>query len=203
MAAFGAGALLSAVSFELVQTAVTRAAPATLAAALALGALAYYAGDRWLDREAGSTTDRGARGRALLLGATLDGVPESFILGLSLASGGDLGLAFFVAVLVSNFPEGMASAAEMAEGPGGGRRRILLTWLMVVAASAVAAAAGAVAAMVTAASGALAQAFAAGALLTMLMDDLIPEARERAGIGAGLLGVLGFAVAFALHQRGG
>lgn len=202
VAAFGAGALLSAVSFELVLDAVELVSAVELAAGLAFGALAYYAGDRVLSRGAGSG-DRAARGRALMLGATLDGVPESFILGLSTIAGGGVSPAFLVAVIVSNLPEGMASAAELSGEHGVSRTRILLMWGGVIAVAAVAAAAGALVGEASGRSGALAQAFAAGALLTMLTDDLIPEAREGAGIGAGLLAVLGFAVAFALYQMGG
>jgi ZIP family zinc transporter len=75
-------------------------------------------------------------------------------------------------------------------------------WGGVIAVAGLAAAAGALVGEASGRSGALAQAFAAGALLTMLTDDLVPEAREDAGIGAGLLAVLGFAVAFALYQMG-
>lgn len=201
VAAFGAGALLSAVSFELVLDAVELVSAVELAAGLAAGALAYYAGDRYLSRGRG-TADRTARGRVLMLGATLDGVPESFILGLSAVAGGGVSPAFLVAVIVSNLPEGMASAAELSGEHGVARSRILLMWGGVIAVAALAAAAGALVGEAGGRSGALAQAFAAGALLTMLTDDLVPEAREDAGIGAGLLAVLGFAVAFALYQMG-
>ena len=137
-----------------------------------------------------------------MLGATLDGVPESFILGLSAVAGGGVSTAFFVAVVVSNLPEGMASAAESGGQDGTPRNRILLMWIGVIAVSAVAAAAGAAVARLSLRTGAVPQAFAAGALLMMLIDDLVPEAREDAGLGAGLLAVLGFAVAFALHEMG-
>jgi len=206
VAAFGAGALLSAVSFELVLDAVEVASTVELAAGLAVGAVAYYAGDRLLSRgrgtRGGEAQERAARGRALMLGATLDGVPESFILGLSIVSGSGTSLAFLVAVLVSNLPEGMASAAELGGEGGMPKQRILLMWVGVIGVAALAAAAGALVGEASGHSGALAQAFAAGALLTMLTDDLVPEAREDAGIGAGLLAVLGFAVAFALYQMG-
>ncbi len=42
------------------------------------------------------------------------------------------------------------------------------------------------------------QAFAAGAILTMLADTMVPEAVEHAGALVGLLTVLGFAAAFLL-----
>ncbi len=172
-----------------------------LAVGLAAGAFAYYAGDRLLSR-GGASQDRAARGRALMMGATLDGVPESFILGLSVVTGSGVSLAFLVAVVVSNLPEGMASAAELAGDGGMPKRRILLAWLGVIAVAAIAAAAGAAVGGSSGQIDEVAQAFAAGALLTMLTDDLIPEARGDAGIGAGLLTVLGFAVAFALYQMG-
>ncbi len=110
--------------------------------------------------------------------------------------------AFLVAVIVSNLPEGMASAAELSDAHGVAKGRILLMWGGVIAVAALAAAAGALVGEASGRIGALAQAFAAGALLTMLTDDLVPEAREDAGISAGLLAVLGFAVAFALYQLG-
>jgi ZIP family zinc transporter len=136
------------------------------------------------------------------MGATLDGIPESFILGISVASGGGISIPFLVAVIVSNLPEGMASAAELGGDSGFTNRRILGMWAIVVGVSALAAALGAVVMGFGTATGAAAEAFAAGALLTMLTDDLIPVARERGGIGAGLAAVFGFAVAFALHELG-
>lgn len=201
VAAFGAGALLSAVSFELVLDAIEIVSAVELAVGLAAGALTYYGGDRLLSRGA-AAGDHAARGRALMLGATLDGVPESFILGVSTIAGGGVSAAFLAAVIVSNLPEGMASAAELSGEHGVSKGRILLMWVAVICVAALAAAAGALVNEASGRSGALAQAFAAGALLTMLTDDLVPEAREEAGISAGLLAVLGFAVAFGLYQMG-
>ena len=202
VAAFGAGALISAVSFELVLDAVERGNPWALGLSLAVGAIVYYAGDRYLSRRSESEAT-GARGLAILMGAALDGIPESFILGISLAAGSGVSMPFFVAVIVSNLPEGMTSAAELGGSSGYADRRILLMWSVVVGVSAAAAGLGALVADVGPAASAGAQSFAAGALLTMLIDDLVPEARERGGISAGLAAVFGFAVAFALHQLGG
>ena len=201
VAAFGAGALLSAVAFELVESAVATGEPVLLALSLAAGAMTYFVGSTLLDRRAGAAGDTSARGRALLLGAALDGVPESFILGLALASGGGISASFFMAVLVSNLPEGMASASELSRDPDMSKGRILSGWFVVVGVCAAAGALGALTA--STASGAYVQSFAAGALLTMLVDDLIPEARERGGLAAGPIGVLGFAVAFGLQRLGG
>ena len=201
ISAFGAGALISAVSFDLVLEASGMKSPALLATSLALGALLYFLGSEYLEHRnmAGSATNRGLD---LLMGATLDGIPESLILGISIAAGGGLSLPFFVAVIVSNLPEGMASAAVLGKDPDYPTRRILCMWATVVVVSAAASGLGAFMATLVTVTGAFSKAFAAGALLTMLTDDLIPEARELAGLGAGLAAVLGFAVAFALHQAG-
>lgn len=202
VAAFGAGALISAITFELVLDAVARGSPVALGFSLAAGAMAYFVASEFLDRRSQSAA-AASRGLAILVGATLDGIPESLILGLSIATGNGLSLPFLLAVLISNFPEGMASAAELRGQPGFSNRRILGMWGIVIAVSALAAAVGAtVSASGNAGAAAAAEAFAAGALLTMLTDDLVPEARERGGLGAGLASVMGFAVAFVLHQIG-
>jgi ZIP family zinc transporter len=202
VSAFGAGALISAVSYELVLDASGHGNPGGLSVALAVGAIAYFAGSKFLERR-NTTGSTSTRGLSLLLGATLDGIPESFILGISVAGGAGVSLPFLVAVFVSNLPEGSASAAELRGNPEYSTSRILRMWVIVVLLSAMASGVGAYAGTQSAMTGPLAQAFAAGALLTMLIDDLIPESRDRAGVGAGLAAVLGFAVAFALHQLGG
>ena len=201
ISAFGAGALISAVAFELVLEASGKKRPAILATALAAGAIVYFLGSKYLERrnQAGSASSRGL---ALLMGATLDGIPESLILGISIAAGAGLSLPFLVAVVVSNLPEGMASAAVLGKDPNYPTRRILSMWAIVMCISAVAAGLGAFVGTLMTMTGAVAQAFAAGALLTMITDDLIPESRELAGLGAGLAAVIGFAVAFALHRAG-
>lgn len=201
IAAFGAGALISAVAFELVLDAVDNGDPGILAASLALGALVYFLGSEYLERRS-KPGGEGSRGMALLMGAALDGIPESFILGISIAAGAGVSLPFLLAVIVSNLPEGMASAAVLAEEHKYTDKRILGMWSVVLVISGLAAAIGALVASAGSTTGAAAEAFAAGALLTMLTDDLIPEAREKGGLGAGLAAVFGFAVAFGLHQLG-
>src|ERR671927_1025145 len=90
--AFGAGALISAISFELATEALDAGGPGSLALGLALGGLSFYAGDRWLERR--TRTKRGERsstgGAALALGALLDGLPEQAAIGLSIAAGGSV-----------------------------------------------------------------------------------------------------------------
>jgi ZIP family zinc transporter len=127
----------------------------------------------------------------------LDGVPESVVLGASLLGGGSVSPAFFAAVLLSNVPEGFSASADLRE-EGRRPRWILGLWLAVVLASAVASALAWV--VVDAAGPAVPfiQAFAAGGLLTMLVDTMIPEAFEDGGDLAGMVTVIGFAAAFLL-----
>lgn len=195
---FGAGALIASVSFELTEEAFDRAGGVPLAVGLAAGALTYFVGDLLIDRM-GDGSDQTAL--ALLLGAGLDGIPESLIIGLSLTLGGTVETAFLVSVAVSNIPEGLASASAQhrAGEPTG---PILARWAVIVAMSAVFGAIGfAVFDELPARAVAVTQAFAAGALLTMVMDTMAPEAFRDAGRLTGLIAVAGFALAFFLSVR--
>ena len=194
---FGAGALIASVSFELTEDAFELSGGGPLALGLALGALTYFVGDTSIDRM-GSTAARGDSGLALLLGAALDGLPESLIIGLSLTLGGSIEVAFLASVAVSNLPEGFASATEEHEA-GVATRTILVRWLAVVICSAVFGAVGfALFDELSVRAVALTEAFAAGALLTMVMDTMAPEAFRDAGPTTGLIAVAGFAFAFLL-----
>lgn len=199
---FGAGALISAISFELADEALGAGGPAALAAGLALGALTFYGGDRLLERRTG--TPRRARGpqagAALALGALLDGLPEQAAIGLSIAAGGEVGLALVAAVFLSNVPESLGSAADM-RAAGRTPWRIVRLWLVVGVVTTLASVAGY--GLLGDASGGLTgavQAFAAGALLVMLIDALVPEAHERGGRVVGLATVLGYALAVLLSE---
>jgi ZIP family zinc transporter len=152
----------------------------------------YYTGARLVDRG-------GSSGRALFLGALLDGIPESFILGLGLALGGSISVAFLAAVLLSNIPEGLAGTADLRHA-GIGERRITLMWTSLTVVCGVASLAGYQLADEVSRAGELASAFAGGAVLTMLADSMVPESYDRAGRVAGLLTVLGFLVAGVLSS---
>jgi ZIP family zinc transporter len=203
---FGAGALISAVAYELAPEAAQGDAPVTLG--LALGALTFFGGDWLIDRRGGeqrksidSEAQAGA-GQAIFLGTLLDGVPESLVLGMGLAQGGAAGLSFLVAVFVSNLPEAMAATSSMRDA-GQSHRTILAMWLALVVASGVAAALGfLVSSQVPGVEGDFVQAFAAGAILTMLADTMMPEAFEHGGRAVGLVTVLGFVVSAALTFAG-
>ena len=192
--AFGAGALISAVSFELVQDGFDVAGPGWVALGLAAGALAYYFANEALGRHEST----GTAGSGLALGAFLDGIPEQAVLGISLAEGGGVSVGLLVAIFVSNLPEAIGSASEMRVGgtkPG----VICRIWIGVALVCALASAGGyAIAAVSGGHLQAAVNGFAAGALLVMLVDTMIPDATHKFGQRAGLVTTLGFAVAAGL-----
>jgi ZIP family zinc transporter len=202
--AFGSGVLISSVAYELVEEAVAVGHQLTVGVALAAGALTFYLGNRAIDRlgAAGMGTVSGPTspesGLAIVLGAALDGIPESVVLGLTMSAGSGAGVAFLAAVFLSNLPEGIAGTAGLRAG-GWSTTSIVRLWLIVVIAAGIAALLGAT---VLAGGGpelnAFILGFAGGAILTMLADTLMPEAFEHAGDAAGLMTTLGFGLAFAL-----
>lgn len=204
--AFGAGALISAVSFELAAEGIEVGGAVATGVGLGVGALTYYFLDGLIARR--HATGRGRRGRAegsgsgnaLALGAFLDGIPEQLVLGIGIASGAGVGASLLVAIFVSNLPEALGSASDMRES-GRAREAILRLWLLVAAICTVACLLGYLAAdAVSGDAKAAIDGFAAGALLVMLIDSMIPDARKDAGRAAGLVTVLGFAVAAGLSS---
>ena len=203
--AFGAGVLVSAVAYELVGEAfVAVEGFGVIALGLAVGALTFYAGDAYITRRGGGERkDTGGdqaegNARAIVLGTILDGIPESIVIGVSLLGGDGVSAAVVVAVFVSNLPESIAASTGLAKG-GMPHRQIYGLWAALAVVCAVGAAIGyGVIGRLPPETSAFVQAFAAGALLTMLGDTMIPEAYEEGGRAAGLLLVLGFTLAFAL-----
>jgi ZIP family zinc transporter len=204
--AFGAGALISAVSFELAAEGLEIGSLGSTAIGLGAGALTYFTCDGLI--AARTATGRGRRGRsdasgagtALALGAFLDGIPEQLVLGIGLAGGEGVGIGLLVAIFVSNLPEAIGSASDM-RAAGASQRKVLALWGAVAAICTLASVAGY--ALADAASGELRagiDGFAAGALLVMLIDSMIPEATRESGRVAGLVTTLGFAVATALSS---
>jgi ZIP family zinc transporter len=194
---FGAGALIASVSFELAQEGFQVGGAVPLAVGLAAGAVAFYAGDRWVER-IGARLGGGSAGLVLGLGALLDGIPEQAVLGIGLAEGEGLSVALLVAIFVSNLPEAIGSATDLRDA-GRPSRQILLGWIAVAVVCALATLGGYAVSSVTAEPfEGFVDGFAAGALLVMLVGSMIPEAREKAGEQAGLYAVLGFAVAAGL-----
>ena len=203
--AFGAGVLISAVSFELVAEAFeTAAGSGSLALGLFAGALTFFVGDALVDRMGGGGRKkmRGTAGAgsalAIVLGIVLDGIPESAVIGLGLLEGTGVSVAVIAAVFLSNLPEAIAATTGL-EADGWERRRIIGLWVIVALVCGLASLLGYVA-LDSAGPSALAfvLAFAGGAILTMLADTMMPEAFEHGGKLVGLVTTLGFGLAFAL-----
>jgi zinc transporter, ZIP family len=200
--AFGAGVLISALTFELTAEAVRSGGFDATAAGLAAGSLVFFAGDRALDRRGGADRKRSsgpapdAAALGIVLGAILDGIPESAAIGVSMLAGEGVSVAVVVAVFLSNVPESLSAATGLrARISGAG---IIGLWSAVAVVSAIAAALGYL--LLGEASGdwvAFIQSFAAGAILTMLADMMIPEAFDAEGRSplTGVVTTLGFAVA--------
>lgn len=200
--AFGAGVLISAVAFELTEESFRTGGGDATAVGLALGALSFFVGDLLIDRAGGNHRKRSGgqqqsegSGMPIVLGALMDGIPESAAIGISLIGGGNVAVSVVAAVFLSNVPEAL-SATTGLQRSGRSARYIVQLWLSVVLVSTLAAVAGYQLlgdASVNVTAGI--QAFAGGAILTMLADTMMPESFEHGGAEVGLLTVLGFALA--------
>ncbi len=204
--AFGAGAIISAAAYQLILGAVAEEQGTyyLVGLGIAAGALTFYFADRWVDNMGGKDrmdfegAQAGGSGTGILLGSMLDGVPESLVLGLSLVHSPQVSLAFIFAVAISNIPQGLGGTAGMLTS-GWAKSKITKLWLAVCGLSILAAGLGyGLGKLIPGANGAVVDAFAAGALLVMLTNSMIPESFEHGGKESGLFLVLGFGVATAM-----
>src|SRR3954451_6115744 len=209
--AFGAGVLISALAFDLVDEAEAQGGLTPTVLGFLGGALVYVAANVALARHGArhrkrsgdqqpSESDQEGSGAAIAVGALLDGVPESVVLGVSLLVGGTVSLPVLAAVFISNVPEGLSSAAGMKRS-GRSAGYVFGVWTTIAVVSGLSALIGYLAlgsappeiiAVITA--------VAAGAILTMIADTMIPEAFESTRTWTGLITTVGFLVAFAIDQ---
>ncbi|HET8938763.1 MAG TPA: hypothetical protein VFN67_35200 [Polyangiales bacterium] len=208
--AVGAGVLISALSFELMQEAADRGGMKPAAVGFVAGALVYSVANLLVSRYGAKHRKRSGEqqpsedeaqgsGVAIAVGALLDGIPESIVIGLSLLAGKGVSVVAVAAVFLSNLPEGLSSASGMKRA-GRSFRYVFGVWGGIAALSGVASLVGYVA-FAGASAGLIAAitATAAGAILAMLADTMMPEASHGSHELTGLLTVLGFLVAFVLH----
>ena len=203
--AFGAGMLITSVSYELVGDAIADGDAGSISVAMLIGALVYYAADRYIEGLGGDRPGLAASGEqiggapAIVVGAVLDGIPESFVLGLTVVSG-SVNVALLAAVFVSNIPEALSSTAGLAEGSWS-TRAILSMWTLIVVVSGLAAFAGyAYFTNNNNRTGKYVQAFAAGAILAMLTEAMMPDGFKFGGRLAGVFTVLGFIAGMGLNS---
>jgi len=212
--AFGSGVLISALSFELMEEAFEQSGLAASATGFLAGALLYAGANRALaNRGAKHRKRSGGRqpteeeqsgsGAAIAVGALLDGIPESIAIGLTLLHGGAVSTATVAAIFLSNLPEGLSSSAGMRRA-GRSAAYVFGVWSTIALACGLSSLAGyllfdGLSPFVLAATTAL----AAGAMLNMIVDTMIPEAFSEAHDGIGLIAVVGFLVSFSLTQLTG
>ena len=203
--AFGSGVLISAVAFDLVEEAAnTQSAGWPVLIGIFAGCGTFFCGDWLIDRSGGADRkDAGGDQQsgsplAIVLGTVLDGVPESMVIGLTIFKGGAVGAAYLTAVFISNLPEAISSTAGLLTS-GWKTVRILWMWVGIALVSGLASLVGYVVFQDSSSNVvAFVLAFAAGAILTMLADTMMPEAFEHGGKFVGVVTTFGFALAFGI-----
>ena len=212
--AFGSGVLISALSIDLMEEAHSTGGMLAVCIGFVLGGLVFVIGDYFVDHSGGhlrkathgnhhiakSGSKKSISGMALFLGAMLDGVPESAAIGMNLLKGANMGILLLAAVFLSNIPEGISGAVGMKQAKKS-KKYILTVWFTIVIVSGVASLIG----YQFIGSGsehfkAAAMAFAAGAILAMITDTMIPEAFENGGRLVALTAVIGFLAAFIISR---
>ncbi len=209
--AFGSGVLISALSFDLMDEAYQQGGFAATGVGFIVGAVIYTFAN-WLLNNRGAKhrkrsgnqqpkeRESAGSGLALAIGALIDGIPESIVIGISMVKGGTVSLVAVIAIFLSNLPEGLSSSAGMKKA-GRSVKYVLVVWGSIAMASGLAAVAGytifgqfseEIIASITA--------LAAGAILAMLADTMIPEAFEEAHDFTGLITVIGFLTAFLISR---
>ncbi|MFC5178468.1 ZIP family metal transporter [Nocardioides taihuensis] len=207
--AFGAGVLISALAFDLVDEAEVSGGLGPTALGLSVGAVLYVGANLVLARRGARHRKRTRQpteaqapgsGAAIAIGALLDGVPESVVLGLTLLEGGAVSAAVLAAIVISNVPEGLSSAAGWKRS-GRSASYVFGVWGAIAVASGLSGALGCLL-LAGAAAGTLAviTALAAGAILAMVADTMIPEAFDEAHLFTGLLCTAGFILAFTISR---
>ena len=201
-------------NLEYIVPLIKEAGLAAAATGFLLGAAIYAVANRLLaiwgarNRKRSGTQqpseeDQGGSGVAIAIGALIDGIPESIAIGLSILHGGAVSVATVAAIFLSNLPEGLSSSAGMRKA-GRSAAYVFGVWTAIAIACGLASLAGytvfaALSPFIVAATTAI----AAGGMLAMIVDTMIPEAFAETHDWAGLIAVVGFLVSFTLTELAG
>jgi len=209
--AFGAGVLFSAISFELLDEANRLGGAYTAAAGLLVGGAVFTLANMALARRGAAHRKRhnasalgkaaaGNNGPAIAVGSLIDGIPESIAIGLTIVAGGAVSTATVIAIFLSNIPEGLSSSAGL-KTMGWSAGKVFGLWTAIAVVSGAASLAGyAVFSGLGAGTNAFVLALAAGGILAMLADTMVPEAFSEERSLSGIVTVIGFITSFLLSM---
>lgn len=210
--AFGAGVLLSAISLELMEESFNLGGFSNMAAGFIIGALIFTLINKLLsiygakhrkrsgELLKGETSESSSL--AIAVGSIIDGIPESIAIGITIISGGAVSVATVVAIFISNIPEGLSSTAGIKKA-GWSISSIFAMWTSITLISGISSLAGyAIFSHFPDGINSVTLALAAGGILAMLVDTMIPEAFSETHDLAGLITVLGFVISFMLSKMG-
>jgi zinc transporter, ZIP family len=207
--AFGAGVLMSAISFELLDEAYSFAGLEYVVSGFLLGAIIFTAINIYLARRGGKHRKRSVKpeengvesnAMAIAAGSVIDGIPESIAIGLTMLAGGIVSLATLVAIFLSNIPEGLSSSVGM-KNEGWMPQKIFGLWLGIAIITSISSFVGyTIFGQLPVQITAMTLAVAAGGILAMLVDTMIPEAFSQTHNLAGMVTVVGFAISFLLSR---
>lgn len=209
---FGSGVLISVLAIDLVDKSFDSGGSVATLGGFFAGTIAFSAINWWLSKRGAKDRNRcggcvkqpreaevAGSGLAIAVGALLDGIPESLIIGLSVTQEG-AGLALVIGFFIANVPQGLSSATGMKQA-GRGAAYVFSIWGAIAIASGIAAVAGHVAFQgASSETQALISSFAAGAILAMLAETLIPEAFEKAQSFIGAITGIGFLCALLVFK---
>ncbi|MCG1009754.1 ZIP family metal transporter [Salinicoccus sp. ID82-1] len=208
--ALGTGALIGAVSFELLGEATELGGLGDIALGFLGGAAIFTAFDVFISRKGGkhrkrssrkdevSSSAEGGSGLAIFVGTIMDAIPETAIIGLGIAQGGGVGAALIVAIFISNLPEGISSTTGMKKD-GYTTRRVIFMWTFVLVASAASSLLGySLLDQTSESMQAVISSFAAGAIIAMVASTMMPEAHEKGGPIVGLITAFGIFITLVL-----
>lgn len=206
--AYGSGVLICALTFGLMEEAFTKGGFDAIIVGFLSGGFMFIFGNYLLYHFGGREhkyiktyiTRKNSNGKLMILGAMLDGIPESMALGIALFVGGGNGFLMMIAIFLSNFPESISSVTGLRK-EGFSKTKIIISWFLVALIS-----------FITVIFSYLflsdislnmigfIESFAAGAILAMLADSMIPEAYEEGGYIIVSLTIFGFLTSFILSR---